>query len=308
MLKPKFQKRHVLLAIACVALTCQVNAVQAQTQALQWKLAKGDQFQFQIDQTTAVETDVDRRKVPQKNTMKMQVQWEVQSVNDDGSAVVQQTISHIALQLINSGTDPIDYDSGEEKIKGAVKQRIHKSFSKIINQPIMVTLSKAGEITEVEIPEATLEQLRQMPGSIQGRQMFQVESLNEMFSQAGLGWSEQAGSTWETTRDFSLGVPQPFSQTTTYEFVDSDTDLLEIKFTSKIETTGEPKQDTKTPIDFENLEITKQDSSGTIMFDSQAGNCTSSSSKSTLETRATYRDKEIRTTINSELKMTVTRK
>jgi hypothetical protein len=278
----------------------------AQTPA--WKFAEGDRLAIRIDQATTVQTVVDRRVVDRSNQTRLEIDWLVERLEGE-NAVIRQTIRRVVTELTMPGEDgpkTVNYDSDVERHRGDAK-RLASSFSKIVGQPVHITLTPQGRITGVEIPESTLESLRQMPGSMQGRQMFEAESLRQMFAQAGMQLpGPDEGPAWETTREFSIGTPQTFEMTTRYTIEDPQTEPLEIRFTGELQLLDSQPQ--RPPgIEFENIEISGQATSGTILFDVQAGNCRSSQSTTMLKTRTSYRDMEVVATVNSQVTMDVTR-
>ena len=305
--------RRALTCAFIVMVSLQILASHAAAQSAGWKFAKGDQFSINLKQTSSVETVVDRRVINQNSEMTMDIQWEVAEMQGD-NALVQQTITRIVSSLTIPGDEgvntpkTIEYDSDVEKPRGDSK-RMHASFSRIINQPITLTIAANGEIVEVDVPEATLESLRQMPASMQGRKMWELESIRETFSNAALKFPGDEQQEWQAKRDFSIGSPQKFSQTLDYSIADATSKPLKIDFTGKIavvESMGSSER--PEGIEFDSLEIEDQATSGQIVFDTESGNCTSSKSTTMLKTRSAYRDMQVVATINSAVDMTVERK
>lgn len=285
-----------------------VIAVPVHAQDLSWKFSTGDQFDIQIDQGTEVQTVVDRRVVEQTTQMGLTITWQVLNIKDD-LAIIRQTIDRVTVELTmpaEKGAETTRYDSALEKQQGNAK-RMAKSFGPILGQPIEISMTPKGEIKKVKIPEATLESLRKMPGSVQGRKMFEEASVREMFSQAGLSLPNKGENTWQTSREFKIGLPQTFRMTSDYSIVDGDTNPIQINLNGSlelVEDTGKRPAD----LEFENIELVSQKSTGKIAFDSEAGNCVSSNSETELKTRTRYRDMEVMATVNSLVNLTVSRK
>jgi len=302
-----------VILIGFVSLICPVP--QAGAQSLVWKFAEGDQFGVSVDQESSVNTVVDRRAIDQTSRMTMEMSWDVESVDDQGTARLRQTIGRIVATLTVPGQEgpksprTVNYDSSQEEFRGDAK-RMHDSFSKIIDQPVFLTITARGEIKDVEVPKETLASLREMPGSMQGRKMFEPESIREMFMQAGIQLPEDTSSgSWQTTRDFAIGTPQKFVQNLDYTIVDAEASPLRITFAGTLQV-SQPADPADRPegIEFDSLEIVEQDSSGTITFDVEAGNCTSSEAVTMLKTRAAYRDMRVVATINSKVNVLIERK
>ena len=302
---PKLNFNLHCLTLLLVILWC----MPAESQTLSWQFAKGDVFDIQIQQSTAVNTVVDRRLVEQTNRTTMDIAWQVLDFQDD-VATIQQTIKRVRVELSmpgEKGPAITNYDSAEEKQTGDAK-RMNASFSRIIDQPVNLSVTPQGEIREVDIPEKTLDSLREMPGSVQGRKMFDAASVREMFSQSGLQLpADNTESTWQSTRDFKIGLPQTFRLTTKYSLADKAQNPVKIDFTGELELL-EDSGERPAELDFENVALTAQKSSGSLMFDSVKGNCVSSNSETQIKTRTQYRDMEMVVTVDSTVKMSFTRK
>lgn len=278
-------------------------------QELSWKFETGDRFDIQMDQATRVQTVVDRRVVEQKTEMGLTITWQVIDKEDD-LAVIRQTIDRVTVDLTmpaEKGTETTRYDSAAEKPQGNAK-RMAKSFGPIIGQPVEISVSPRGLISKVKIPEATLEALREMPGSVQGRKMFEEASIRDMFSQAGLTLPEKEGEdSWQSSREFKIGIPQTFRITTDYSIVDGEANPVQINVKGSlelIEDTGKRPPE----LEFENIKLISQKSTGDIKFNKESGNCVSSNSETELKTRTRYRDMEVMATVTSEVKTTFSRK
>ncbi len=301
---PKLNINLPCLTLLLATLWC----VPAESQTLSWQFAKGDVFDIQIQQSTAVSTVVDRRLVEQTNQMTMDITWQVLNFQD-GVATIEQTIKRVRVELSipgEKGPSVTNYDSAEEKQKGDAK-RMGASFSRLIDQPVNLSVTPQGQIRKVDIPEKTLASLREMPGSVQGRKMFDVASVREMFSQSGLQLPADSTETqWQFTRNFKIGLPQTFRLTTEYSIADTEQNPVKIDFTGELELI-EDSGERPAELDFENVALTGQKSSGSLMFDSEKGNCVSSNSKTQLKTRTQYRDMEIMATVDSTVEMTFNR-
>ncbi len=302
-----------LLAIPLIAMVCQlwpVAPVSAQT--LQWKFSEGDSFAIRIEQSSQVVTRVDRREVDQQSKTELDIDWVVDSIDEQGNARIIETITGIRaeLNMPGEGIRPILYDSAVEKHSGDAR-RLEDNFAKLVNQPFTIVMTPQGEIVAVEIPEETMEQIRKMPASMQGRKMLTRESLAETFAHSGTNLPQgdvSAGDTWTATRDFSIGTPQSFEQTTNYTLGEAQGDSYPVTFVSELAIADPDRQrDPESEVQFEALEIEQQESSGQMVFDAVAGHCRESSVQTKIHTKSMYRDMEVRAQITSQIKMTISR-
>ena len=95
--------------------------------------------------------------------------------------------------------------------------------------------------------------------------------------------------------------------TTKYSLADREQNPVKIDFTGELELL-EDSGERPAELDFENVALTAQKSSGSLMFDSVKGNCVSSNSETQIKTRSQYRDMEMVVTVDSTVKMSFTRK
>lgn len=302
-----------LLGIATASI-CNSNLDGQSNDALRWKFVEGDRYTVTFDQQNNSEVAMDRRTVSQKSSTQMTVDWTVNSIDDDGAANITQLITAIAVDMTvpsSEGPQQIIYDSSsEEEYSGTVK-RVAKSFARIINQPINLVISPRGKITNVLIPKQTMESLRQMPGSMDGRKSLSLESVQEMFASATVELPEGAvtnGSSWTVVRDFQLGTPQKFQRTTTFTVGQQTETVTQLDFDSVVAVSASKNENENREIEFESMEVLEQSSGGQMVFNHQSGTFQQSQSQTKITTKAIYRDIEVRSTITSELKMKMEKK
>jgi hypothetical protein len=271
-----------------------------------WKLAEGDQFEIRMVQNTSTETVVDVRTVAQSSDMTLTLDWQVESVDEDGTARIRQTISAIQARVVlpeSDGPVTVEYDSANERHSGRAKQ-LADSFSRLIGQPVFVTMTSRGEITDVEIPEETMESLRQMPGSMEGRQAFSLESIREMFQASGTSFPEAAigpGQSWKVSREFNIGTPHQLLRETTCTPGDNG----RIDFSSTLSIRDIKPPDSDSSVETTPWTILSQESGGHMVFDAEAGHPVSSQSKTALATRSTYHALEVTTKIDSSIEIAI---
>ena len=301
--------RCLLLAIGLLMASLNASIAAAQDSPLQWRFAKGDKFAIVLDQTSSVETTVDRREVSQKTELNMSVSWSVDSVDDDGTARITQRIQGVRITLDLPGAmgrNIQKYDSNSDEKPTGDATRLKASFDCIVDQPVTVIINRKGEITDVEIPKETMARLREMPASMQGREAFTPESIRETFSQATIVFPDKPlanGDSWSSERAFSM-PPQKFKQVSTYTFQGptSETSIDQIDIRSELSV-----DNTNSKTDENQIEIIDQSLSGTLLFDRDGGHCSESISNTMMVTRVPYRDMEITSRVKSQLKMSFTR-
>lgn len=321
-MKTVFQNRLTTLFV-CLSLLAVCSTTLAQdaniatepttaptTETIRWKFATGDSFSVTIHQETSVNTKVDVRNVAQSNQMDLTIDWQVQSVDKDGTATINQKITTIiaSITIPDKTGKPVvhEYDSSAEKHSGDARI-LASSLSKLLDQTVTITMSSRGEIADVKIPDETQDSLRQMPGSIEGRQAFSTESLREIFQTTGTELPELAivvGESWLVKRAFSIGSPHQFTRETTYTLADGG----EINFDSKLVLNSVAAAPEKSEAEFDSWVIEEQKSTGMIQFDLQAGHASSSDSETMLKTKTNYQGMKVTTTMNSKVQTSIERK
>ena len=304
----------ILLAVIFGSVLATPAMSQAQETNLRWKFADGDAFALSIVQDMSVDTSMDRRKLNESKKVTMDFDWKVESVTDE-VARIRQVLTRVQATVVmpaEKGAQTIEYDSNNEKHSTAGERRLDKSFSKVVNMPVFIFMNPQGEVVDVEIPEDTMAQMREMPGSMQGRMMFELPQLQSTFANAGTMLPKEPvkeGGTWQTKRDFAIGTPQKFNLTSDFTIEKQDGDMLSIKVKSTVapikDSSEKPAGD---KIEYEDLEIVEQNSTGTINFDVAKGNCSNSSSTLTMQTQAKYRDMQLKVAIKNTSTLTVERK
>jgi hypothetical protein len=176
-----------------------------------------------------------------------------------------------------------------------------------VNQPVTVTINPRGIITSVVVPDKTLESLRQMPGYVEGRQAFSVESIRELFQSAGTELPEKniaVGESWVSKRPFTIGSPHQFTRETTYTLQDDG----KVNVRSRLVLNGLQGGQRDAATEFDTWAIEDQKSTGSLAFDIADGYCRESSAETMLKTRTQYQGMKVATTITSRLRTQTERK
>lgn len=308
-------QNQVTTAVASLLLFALCRSILAQDtntprEPIRWKFTEGDNFSVTIHQDTTVNTKVDVRNVEQSNQMDLTIEWQVQSVDRDGTAVIDQKISKILATIIlpdKTGKPVVhQYDSSVEKHSGDARL-LASSLSKLLDQSVTITMSARGEISDVKIPDETLDSLRQMPGSIEGRQAFSIESLRELFQSAGTELPNSVlaiGDSWLVKRAFSIGSPHQFTRETTYTLAERG----EINFESRLVLDNVGDAPKNGEAEFDTWVIDDQQATGKIQFDLENGHATSSTASTMIKTKTNYQGMKVTTTMNSQVKTNIERK
>ncbi len=276
---------------------------------LRWKLGQGDQYDVQLIQDTNISSQIDNRGRQTANKMTLDMQWLVQSVNDDRTAVIQQTISRIQLTLTtpeDAGSQTISIDTDDAGKQKDLAKHLLQQVSPLIGTEYLVTMSDRGEVIRVDVPESSMEALRGAPASMQLRQVLTKEGLTEMFGQSAIIFPEQAisvGDDWKSESEVSNSLGT-FTRIHTYSYDGSQ--QKDQKTMQHVSIKTELKQKATSQQGSELVEFT---GSGQLWMDNEAGYVRESSLANELKTiNKTYPSSIINTTITSRVSMKVVKK
>lgn len=212
--------RRVRIALA---LTCALVAVPGTSHAagtvLRWKFKAGEKLQFHVAQETQTEINVMGMANTIKSSQVMDVTREILAVGSDGIAEVTQSIERIQMKM-DSPFGAMELDSDSEKEAEGFGAMILPGLKAVVKQVVKFKVNARGEVSDIELPEEMIENLKkaQPPGG--GPSMFTEDSMREQFKQTIMAFPENGvskGDTWETTSE--VDNPQTGKQTvhTVYE-------------------------------------------------------------------------------------------
>jgi len=301
---------HKTLAAFLVTIVLVTSTAHAQSEKqFRWKMAEGDAFTVQLVQKTKIKSNIDRRVQEITNNMTLHMDWKVLSIDDDKNVMVEQSIKRIELNSVTptvGGTQTVSVDTDDKDRLKDLAKKLHTQVSKLIDTKYSVKMSARGEILDVEIPKDSMEAIRQAPSSMQIRKVLTEDGLKELFGQSAITFPAAAinkGNDWSTTNDVtnSLGA---FKKTNTYTYAGSTEkdgkQLDKFSIATTLEKTADGKAGSK---------VVEFKSGGELLFDSDSGCVTESSSENTMNTQNnSYKDTRINTVITSSVSMKVTRK
>jgi hypothetical protein len=331
---------------ALVGLVVAASAARAQSTEpaeLRWKLQAGDQLTVDFTQHSTISSEVRGRSIEMINNWSMEMSWRVERVDDQGNAIIAQTLRRLTLDMTVPGTtrderasidtdQPADSDAAEE---------IRQAILPLVNSEFTVTMSPRGQILAVEIPESTMQALRNAPSSMRARRLLTPDGLREVYSLAVIELPDETiapNETWSATRPLAMAAfDGQLTNTYTYEGpVDREgatLDRISVAGTVAIEPrpaadadgAGQPAPSGESPRTDSTdqpaapsqsapngeivrlLKITEQSSTGEILFDRSAGNLASAQLETRLVTETPYRDMVIRAVLDSNLSMSCRR-
>jgi hypothetical protein len=296
------------LALLAMWLTFAVSHSAAQEATPKWIFEKADVFEVVLTQTTSIKSQVDQRVKDVDNQLRLNATWEVKSVSDVGVATMKMTLVSVQMKMEsmpNGVGKSIEIDtSSDEKQKGAGGELL-KQLAPLMGAVVNIDMSTRGEITNVVVPESTLESLREAPGSMKLRKIFESQGIQELFGQSVVVLPEdlQQNQPWEIDNQSQTGFGTFDAKHTcvwTGNRKSGDSNLAE--FELKTEVT--PRDESRNT----DAKLTKFSGGGNLVFDLSQGHFLSSKSSNELTTEKAYREKTITTTVTTDVEMQIKKK
>ena len=256
------------LLFALIALAIAVPAASAQV-TLRYKFKEGDKLLYEMKNTNKAVSKVKEQEAKVISSQTMEMTWEVLKVSDKGSQVkvkFGRTKMTMETQMGEFKIDSADETVPEEPV-AKILAKVVGAMSKL---EMVMTIQSDGEVLDVQVPEATLKHLQELPGADQFGEMFSNDGLKKMFGQNGLVMPKEAitkGQAWKKKNDVKLpfGTIQSILNYTYEGLTESGGQKLEkISLTPSASIIADPNAPFV-------LKINRQKGNGTALFDNVAG-------------------------------------
>ncbi len=255
-----------ILAAVIVAL-CLDAPIQA-AKTLRWKFQKGQTMQYEMQQNMDMNMTVQGRDFSTKTAQTMDMTWAIDSVGQDGTCRMKQTINRIRMKM-EGPMGQVEYDSADkDQPNDPTLNMLRPVFESLVGAEFTVKMSELGRISEVQIPD-------EFRASLQGNRNSQMsgfseDSMKQMLQQAALILPERAIATndqWNSQMKFEMpfGLLKNDNEMTYLGTDETSPRALEkIQLKSNTVMEANPNSPVK-------VELKEQDTSGTIDFDNTAG-------------------------------------
>jgi hypothetical protein len=256
----------VLVALACWAAlssTCRAE------EPLRWKFKVGEQLDYQLTQD--MNMDMDAGPTGQLHTSMNQVmnmQWDVKGVDDQGNAVVEQSIKRIQMKMTAPGGQGFDYDSASEGPAVGMAAMIAPMFEAMTAGAFEVTMTPRGEVSDVRIPPDMAAAIAKGPGGAGGEKAA-IDQFKAMITQGAFVLPENPptpGEEWTTKVDVKNPAGGNQTVETTYKYEGSrdvdGTTFAVIRPSLKMELAGNAMMQMK---------VKEQSTDGEVLFNEEAG-------------------------------------
>lgn len=253
-----------------LSLLTAISALPAQAQTkLRWKFKPGESVNYEMVMDISQDMSIQDMQIKSKMVQNIDMVWKAQSVNKDGSTVLDQTIERVRVEMAPPvpGQPGIKFDSAAEK-QDPTAAPFAKIFGTLVGHPSTITISPLGKVSDIKLAPEMLELAKQVgPG---GASMVSEDSIKEMISRSMFSFPEvvKPNQTWENTIETAnplLGkqiVVTKYTYLGPAEFEGRKVEKIGIEVDLKFEPGPEAQA---------KVEIKDQSSDGAIYFDNQQG-------------------------------------
>ncbi len=293
----------VFASILTFAFLCFSPATSAQEpQVLRWTLKQGEELAVELDQTTYIDTNLDNRKQKIGNEMKLSMSWRVAESNDDQFRIEQQ-INRIQLTIKAPGKEGVKITNVDTESKTPTKGLAEELLAQVrplIGAKFIVAMNRRGKILDIEVSDDAMKAVRSAPASMQIRQALTKEGMTNLFGQTAVTFPEEPlakGDSWKSsaTVQTALGTVAREDTFTLSQWQD-DMATVSVATTASFDRV---KPD---------VVVSGFQSSGVIRFSPNGQNVANSELSNRLTSSRKYRDKTIRSTVNTKIELKVERK
>ncbi len=291
----------VWAAAALTAVLCPPPSARAAEIQLRWQLAPGTALQIQLAQTSKTETTIRDRVTAVAIDTGLELPWNVDRVDPDGTLHVTQAFSRLWLRSVSPDGKTTAYDSSLPPDSAAETKAIADAVRMLLQLRVSISLSKRGEILAVQRPSETDSLLGDLPALAGWKSLLTRDGMQRTLHQA-LGTLPagpvDVGSTWNIVRQLESPLgPITATDTYTYEGPSADSqhrlERIRVATQLKLPDAAAPSRPPK--------RVERQQLEGSYLFDATAGFLAESRMTQTLVSEVPYGDGTIRVLTASSL-------
>jgi hypothetical protein len=271
-MRSRIVARRQAIVLAVLGVTGMASAGRADDAPLRWKFTAGQVLDFEMNQDMNMQ--IQAAPAAQMSTtaqQTMDMSWNVKSVDDAGSAEIEQRFHRIQLKMTVPGGQGFVYDTDSEEPAVGMAAMIAPTMEAMTAGSFTFKMTPRGEVSDVKFSEQLQAAIKNGPGG----EAAGIEQFKSMVSQVAFVLPENApktGESWKT--NIAVNNPAGGSQTveTTYTFDglrDADgTTFAVIKPSMNMQLANNPMMEMK---------MKEQKTDGEVLFDVKAGRLSSMS-------------------------------
>jgi len=272
-----------------------ISGAATAAEPLAWKFVEGDTFRTQMVQEMKTTLDLGpggETTSAVKQTIDMV--WEINSVDDEGTASLTQTIDRVRMHITAPGQAEVHFDTTSEEPAQGFSAMLAPLLKAMTRSPFQVTMTSRGET------QALLETISQGPagtllGSLATEKGFQETMARNLLI---LPTAEELveGHQWTTSLQVENQLVGNITALATYEYQGSreiEGQTMEV-FVPTLVTQFEGQEELT-------LRVEEQETTGEILFNSAAGHLDSTSIHQSINLVITSNGNEV----NQHLEQTI---
>ncbi len=265
------RSKRVNVSLAVLVLAMLVPSILVAQEPLRWKFENGEKLDYNMvqDMTMAMEGGP-VGKMETKMRQQMEMTWDVQQVNADGSAVIRQTFDRVRMKMTTPGGE-INYDTDSVEAPAGMAAMIAPMYKAMTEAEFIITMSDRGQVTEVNIPDEVIEALKNSPGAAMMGDLATSEGFKKMIAQGSLVLPEnppQKGDSWSSKVEMENPMAGKQTVETTYRYEETKemdgTTYAVIRPELKMSIASTPEQNVQ-------MKVTDQSSEGEVLFNVDEG-------------------------------------
>ena len=296
------QSRLLPLTLICWSVLTSVSLGQG----IRWKFSVGDQFIVTQNQTTTMETVVNKRKSNVGSTVELLANWKVISV-DSGTALIEQSVQAIKINIDNpaDNTKSVAIDTASEAKPSKNSRKLMKELQPLVGMVFELKMDNRGEILSVEVPDETQQLLDAIPtdswlkASLDpGKLQAQIQSTSLPLPEAALqtGQSVEVGPMIGPTSVATAPLGKRKMTYTGQKNIDGrELDVFSLSTVEKFDAAKATPPGETPSANLPDIATFKWE--GELRFDSTEGHCVDCQQQTTIATSRSYRDMEMATNV-----------
>jgi hypothetical protein len=238
---------------------------------LQWNFKNIKALHYQMVQNTVTEVKAGGQNIKTNVSQTLDTDWEVQSVDDKGTAEMTQTIASVRTK-IDSPFGAFEYSSGDKKDpEGAVAASIVPMLKALVGAKFRYKISASGELTDIQLPDSLMKTLKESSATAANAGMFTEDGLKNMIRESSLILPDAVDKPWTRKSE----IPSPpigtlmVEKVYSYKQPEKDKSNATIDLAIKVDLKPAPGSNL-------DVKIASQDGKGTFSFNQKEGRVESS--------------------------------
>lgn len=281
--------RWFKVVMLCLVAVGTSGVAQAQSKGkpvlLRLKFSEGQRFDYQVVLDTTM--TIEGQQGQSSWTHTLEVSWQVRSVDGNGIADASYLVHRLGTTVAPAGQAQMQADSANKNQGGPLAESMAPLFDVIIDKPVRMKIHPTGEISDVQLPHGMAEQLKKLAVGAMAA-AFSEDFLKQVIQASSPDFSPKpvsVGQTWTTTRETANPAYGKQTTKTTYKYegLEKRGDRKLAKISPQVEIAFQAKEGGNV-----SAEIAKQNSSGAIYLDVEAGKLVESDIKSTMRLNVTF--------------------